>query len=241
MLGENIKTLRSKKGFTQEELAVRLHVVRQTVSKWEKNLSVPDADLLQRLAEVLDCPVGELLGAAPVEEADRNELAEQLARINEQLAVHNRRARRIWTVVAVVLALAVLVPLLFLLPLRAAYSHTERLTTQVALSDDPAHTPDAVDAGFEAVRKTLRQHYRGCSVTEMRYDEERAAALEAEWSARLGGAEVLVVESDLRTGDGAAVEGLAPGTVCRNFSWVLSRQGGAWAVVDMGPGLLPEA
>ena len=44
MFGENLKTLRKQKGFSQEELAVRLHVVRQTVSKWEKNLSVPDAD-----------------------------------------------------------------------------------------------------------------------------------------------------------------------------------------------------
>lgn len=44
MFGENLKTLRKQKGFSQEELATRLHVVRQTISKWEKNLSVPDAD-----------------------------------------------------------------------------------------------------------------------------------------------------------------------------------------------------
>ena len=53
MFGENLKTLRKKKGFSQEELATRLHVVRQTISKWEKNLSVPDADTLIRLAEIL--------------------------------------------------------------------------------------------------------------------------------------------------------------------------------------------
>lgn len=49
MFGENLKTLRKQKGFSQEELATRLHVVRQTISKWEKNLSVPDADTLIRL------------------------------------------------------------------------------------------------------------------------------------------------------------------------------------------------
>ena len=48
MFGENLKTLRKQKGFSQEELATRLHVVRQTISKWEKNLSVPDADTLIR-------------------------------------------------------------------------------------------------------------------------------------------------------------------------------------------------
>ena len=36
MFGENLKTLRKQKGFSQEELATRLHVVRQTISKWEK-------------------------------------------------------------------------------------------------------------------------------------------------------------------------------------------------------------
>ena len=57
MFGENLKTLRKQKGFSQEELAARLHVVRQTVSKWEKGRSVPDADALIRLAEVLEVSV----------------------------------------------------------------------------------------------------------------------------------------------------------------------------------------
>jgi DNA-binding XRE family transcriptional regulator len=53
MFSENLKALRKQKGFSQEELAARLPVVRQTISKWEKNLSVPDADTLIRLAEIL--------------------------------------------------------------------------------------------------------------------------------------------------------------------------------------------
>ena len=39
MLNENLKTLRKQRGLSQQELAVRLHVVRQTVSKWEKGVS----------------------------------------------------------------------------------------------------------------------------------------------------------------------------------------------------------
>ena len=62
MFSENLKAYRKAKGLTQEELAVRLHVVRQTVSKWEKGLSVPDADLLVRLAEVLEVSVSQLPG-----------------------------------------------------------------------------------------------------------------------------------------------------------------------------------
>ena len=62
MFSENLKALRKQKGFSQEELATRLHVARQTISKWEKNLSVPDADTLICLAEILEVSVSELLG-----------------------------------------------------------------------------------------------------------------------------------------------------------------------------------
>ncbi|MDO5784441.1 MAG: helix-turn-helix transcriptional regulator [Eubacteriales bacterium] len=105
MFHENLKALRQKKGYTQEALAIELHVVRQTVSKWEKGLSVPDADILQRLAEVLEVSVSQLLGAdVPDDTQGRNEIAEQLARINEQLAISNRRSRWIWKIVFGILA-----------------------------------------------------------------------------------------------------------------------------------------
>ena len=109
MFGENLKTLRKQKGFSQEELATRLHVVRQTISKWEKNLSVPDADTLIRLAEVLEVYVSELLGAKIENENAASDVAEQLSRINEQLAIKNRRSRRIWKIVAIILAAIVLI------------------------------------------------------------------------------------------------------------------------------------
>ena len=84
MLSENLKTLRKARGLSQEELAGRLHVVRQTVSKWEKGLSVPDAELLVRLAEELDTTVTALLGPALPQEAEPDAVAAQLAAINEQ-------------------------------------------------------------------------------------------------------------------------------------------------------------
>lgn len=116
MLAENLKALRKAKGLSQEELAARLHVVRQTVSKWEKGLSVPDADLLVRLAEVLEVSVSQLLGAGVPPEAPADQVAEQLARINEQLAIKNRRAKRIWQCVAgVLIGLVVLTLVLVLL------------------------------------------------------------------------------------------------------------------------------
>ena len=106
MFNENLKTLRKQKGFSQEELASRLHVVRQTISKWEKNLSVPDADTLIRLAERLEVSVSELLGSKIETENENvtNDVAEQLSRINEQLAMKNRRSRRIWKTIVIILA-----------------------------------------------------------------------------------------------------------------------------------------
>ena len=109
MFAENLKTLRKAKGLSQEELAIRLNVVRQTISKWEKGLSVPDADLLIQIAEVLEVSVTELLGAKIENEQEFNAVAEQLSRINEQLAIRNRRARRIWKGVVIVLAAFVLI------------------------------------------------------------------------------------------------------------------------------------
>ena len=88
MLNENIKTIRKSKGLSQEELAVKLHVVRQTISKWEQGLSVPDADMLISLSEAFETPVSTLLGETVVEtEADDLKvISEKLEVINLQLA-----------------------------------------------------------------------------------------------------------------------------------------------------------
>ena len=62
MLNENIKVLRKSKGLSQQDLADKLNVVRQTISKWEQGLSVPDSDMLIAISEVLETPVSTLLG-----------------------------------------------------------------------------------------------------------------------------------------------------------------------------------
>lgn len=114
MFGENLKTLRKNKGITQEELAARLNIVRQTISKWEKGQSVPDAEMLVKLAEIFEVPVSQLLGSRIEPDAQPDALAEQLARINEQLVIKNRRAKRIWTAIAVIVAGAILLQLLII-------------------------------------------------------------------------------------------------------------------------------
>ncbi len=88
MLNENIKAIRKSKGLSQEELAIKLNVVRQTISKWEQGLSVPDADMLISISEVFETPVSILLGES-VDETRADDLkviSEKLEIINLQLA-----------------------------------------------------------------------------------------------------------------------------------------------------------
>lgn len=107
MLGDNIAALRKKQGMSQQTLADALYVTRQTISKWEKNLSVPDADALVRLADALNTTVQTLLGQAETAPSEPDELAAALSRINDQLAIQNRRRSRIWKIVAWLIGLYV--------------------------------------------------------------------------------------------------------------------------------------
>ena len=111
MLSENLKRMRKAKGMSQEELAIRLNVVRQTISKWEKGLSVPDSEMLIRLAEVLDTTVTVLLGETVPErehhgEADLQMLSQKLELLNEQFAKQNEKRRRIWRAVFILIGIA---------------------------------------------------------------------------------------------------------------------------------------
>ncbi len=125
MFNENLRELRKSKGFTQEELATKINVVRQTVSKWEKGLSVPDADSLQKIADVLDVEVSQLLGANIETEASKNEVAEQLSRINEQLVIKNRRTKKIVTAICVILLLPLIILLIMIILSNFFYANVE--------------------------------------------------------------------------------------------------------------------
>ena len=94
MLSENIKQFRLQRGIRQEELAIRIHVVRQTVSKWENGLSVPDADQLIRLASELKVSVNDLLGVTIDEPYEASQIAEKLANANQEIA-HLTEEKRI--------------------------------------------------------------------------------------------------------------------------------------------------
>ena len=114
MLNENIKRLRKSKGLSQEELAIKLNVVRQTISKWENGLSVPDSSMLISLADELDTSVSTLLGEAVSESTsdDLKIISEKLEVINLQLA--KKSMVKIKTVRGGLIALCTLIVMIFI-------------------------------------------------------------------------------------------------------------------------------
>lgn len=110
MLNENIKAIRKSKGLSQQELAVKLNVVRQTVSKWEQGLSVPDSDMLISISEVLETPVSTLLGENVIELKvdDLKAISAKLEVINLQLAQRKTTRKRIlhWFLISLCVVIA---------------------------------------------------------------------------------------------------------------------------------------
>lgn len=117
MLNENMKAIRKSKGLSQQELAVKLNVVRQTISKWEQGLSVPDSDMLLSISEVLETPVSVLLGekVAETEVDDLKVISERLEIINLQLAKRKMTRRKSihWFCISLGLITAAIFAILF--------------------------------------------------------------------------------------------------------------------------------
>ncbi len=119
MLSENIKTIRKAKGLTQQELAVKLNVVRQTISKWEQGLSVPDSELLLALSEALETPVSALLGEE-IKEPEMDDLKvlfQKLEVINLQLSRRQQSRRKIahWLFISLAIVIVLITAVLFFL------------------------------------------------------------------------------------------------------------------------------
>lgn len=119
MLNENIKAIRKSKGLSQEELAIKLNVVRQTISKWEQGLSVPDSDMLISISEVLETPVSTLLGETVVESKvdDFKAISEKLEVINLQLAQRKATRQKIlhWLLISLCAVIVIISAVLIVL------------------------------------------------------------------------------------------------------------------------------
>jgi len=141
MLNENIKNLRKSKGLSQEELAIKLNVVRQTVSKWENGLSVPDSSMLISLADALDTSVSELLGEVTIKHDtdDIKAISEKLEVINLQLA--QRSYARVKTIRRLLIALCLCIVVIFiaLLAINGSYMNWDYQDPELAVAGTIIH------------------------------------------------------------------------------------------------------
>lgn len=173
MLSENIKTLRKQKGYSQETLAAQLHVVRQTVSKWEKGLSVPDAEMLNRMAELFEVPVSALLGG-PLPEQEETvspemaEVAKQLAVLNEQLADQAARRRKTWRRVLIGIPAALLILFVLYMGMLLLYRYNREANTVLSQTSVEC-TVDGETHGYEFVYDQ-NYHVREAGGDEWVYD-----------------------------------------------------------------------
>lgn len=135
MLNENIKSLRKQNGLSQEQLANEMHVVRQTVSKWERGLSVPDSDSLIKLAEILHTSVSVLLGEN-VEETEHSELdkiSEKLEEINMQFFENKQKKMTIYRNIFIALDALTVVVFLVLLFMKSSYLQWDTTDSNTAV------------------------------------------------------------------------------------------------------------
>ena len=142
MLKDNIKALRQAKGLSQEELALQLNVVRQTISKWEQGLSVPDSELLVSLANALDTSVSTLLGENITEQKEDSlkEIAEKLEIINLQLAQKQETKRKIWQLVFIAICVIIIVIFIFLVTLGNTYMEWDYNDPELAVLGVGVHS-----------------------------------------------------------------------------------------------------
>lgn len=238
MLSDNIKYYRKQKGYTQETLAQALNIVRQTVSKWEKGYSVPDADMLEKMSEILEVPVNELLGT-PSENKDQSteieKLASQLAILNDQIAreaARKKKAKKINLIIAAVIVgvlfigcavLFISFPIDSLIP--GDMSHVE-----VRQTPSQMYSQSEIENAIEVIRNDF-EDWKGCTMTLIYYAGDDICAEET----KNRGVQTLVLYSDFRTGNVDGNDGLNSNHTYRRWNWILIKdEGGRWKHIDHG-------
>lgn len=245
MLSDNIKNLRKQKGYSQETLAEELNVVRQTVSKWEKNYSVPDALMLEKIADIFEVSVSDLLGNSNKvveQKTDLEKIAAQLAILNDQLArelgrkKRRRIRRRIYLVVAMItVLLAMIVGIFVFIPLPFNHANTrlhgDASNVMITPEESEIYTDEQIDEAIDIVRVDFEKSWKGCTLTEIRYGGDEVARVESECR----GVETIVLLSTIETDRNAYGSGFNTNETYPDYQWILTKDdNGNWVHIDNG-------
>ena len=224
MLSDNIKNLRKQKGYTQETLAQALNIVRQTVSKWEKGYSVPDADMLEKLSEVLEVPVSDLLGK-PSEAAEQ---ASELEKISAQLA-------KIKIIIASVIFGLLFIFAAFILishPVSSSIMSGDASNVRVLERQSSLYSQEEIESAIEVIKRDFENDWNGCTLNTIYYAGDEVCADET----RDRGVKTIVLMSDFTTGN-YDFGSLNTNYTYTNWSWILiENEHGRWEHIDHGYG-----
>ena len=248
MLSENIRELRKQKGYSQETFAQALNVVRQTVSKWEKGYSVPDAVMLEKMADVLDVSVGDLLGkgdGTPDRKDDLEKISAQLAVLNEQMAKELGRRRKNRKILLAVLASAAALvflagcasllstPFIAELFSRKQFPAGDASQTETVPAGSALYSEKEIADAVGAVIRDFERDWNGCRLTKIWYAGDEVSRRESEER----GTDVIVLRSTFETAEVPDESGMSDYTTYDNWGWILIRTpSGSWKHVDHGYG-----
>ena len=185
-IGKFIASLRKEKNLTQQELGDKLFVTDKAVSKWERGLSLPDISLLNKLAEILDVEVIDIIEGKKGATKKIN-IEEEIEKIKDELKKQNKKRTK-----KIILCIIVLIFIIMYLIFRNIYfgceikklnySHTNRninigvpKTSFMAKNNDRSYSfknlrnSNIVENEVKKYLKTLK--YSICNNTIYYYDE----------------------------------------------------------------------
>ncbi len=247
MLNENIKNLRKQKGYSQETLAQELNVVRQTVSKWEKGYSVPDAIMLEKLAEVLEVSVSDLLGDGEEKNTepkpDLAQIVAQLTILNDQYAREQARRQKIRKI-----KMAIFIPVLvlFIGSIIAIFisvdascfggnvlSYGDVVGVKTHYVESEMFTQEEIASASDAVKDYFHNEFEACTMTELYYAGDERSKTETD--SYEGDDTVMVLVSSFYTLEEGGDGSFAANSTYDGWSWSLIKDAdGNWKVINYG-------
>lgn len=244
MLSENIKNLRKQKGYSQETLAQELNVVRQTVSKWEKGYSVPDALMVERMAELFEVSVGDLLGKENKDMGYKTELEQitaQLTILNDQYAREMARKQKIrkikmWlffpTLAVFLLSIVGIFCAVFVsCPRDFDYGFGDASTAVTREVESQMFTQEDIASATDAAKDYFCNEFEGCTLIEIYYAGDEMSMLETQSHE----CETLVLISSFDVDSSGGDGSFNANSTYDNWNWLMTRDpSGSWMVYDYG-------